>query len=415
MLLSVEEAQKIILDGTVPLGRVVTRPLTEALGCLVGQDIASDHDIPPFTNSAMDGYAVRAEDVREASQRQPVSLAIKGIIRAGHPTSTPVQPGECYKIMTGAPMPPGADAVVPIESTEGGETGQRVQILDAVPTGGFVRNQGEDMRRGRTVITRGTVITAPVIGILASVGADPVAIIDPPKVALLSTGDELREPNQELVDGTIRNSNSYALHAAIREAGGNPTIYPSAPDDPQAIRALIEEAASESDLLVTSGGVSVGDFDFVKTVIESLGHLDLWRVNLKPGKPLAFGHVLGVPIVGLPGNPVSALTTCELFVRPLIRMLLGDTRWPRVTLRLPLAEEYSAVEDRRQYVRSRLLLNAGQLMLWPHRNQGSAVQSTWQDVDALMIVPEHTGPLRRGDTADALILSLQHVQAASHG
>lgn len=413
MLLSVEEVQQIILGTVHPLLRVSTHPLTRAYNYLLGEDARADTDIPPFTNSSMDGYAVIAHDVEGASASSPVSLQIVGTIRAGHPVEVPMITGHCYKIMTGAPVPSTADAVVPVEWTQLGPDADTVQILRAVQAGSHIRRQGEDMRQGQVVVARGTVITPPILGMLATIGVAAVPTMQPPRVAIMATGDELRDPGQPLLPGTIRNSNSYALYAAITAAGGEPILYPHAPDDPRAIRTLFQRAADECDLLVSSGGVSVGDFDFVKTVIESLGHLALWRVNLKPGKPLAFGDVQTVPIIGLPGNPVSALVTFELFVRPVIRVMLGDQRWERPTLRLPLAENFTTVEDRRQYVRCRLVVDGHRLSLKPHANQGSAVQTSWQDVDALMIVPENTGPYQAGEELEALVLSLSHVTLAS--
>ncbi len=409
MLLSVEEAQGMILKQIKPHGRVINLNLTAAYGHLLSRDVRADHDIPPFTNSAMDGYAVLSDDVVRATASHPVHLKVIGTIRAGHPAGQSIQHGQCYKVMTGAPLPPGADAVVPVESTQSLPDASSVAILEASPPGRYMRGRGEDMPKNAVVLTRGTPITAPVMGTLATVGVPSVAVADPPKVAILATGDELKDLDQPLDPGTIRNSNSYALYGAIKEAGGMPQLYPSAPDDPQAIRALFQEAAAECDLLVSSGGVSVGDFDFVKPVIESLGELSLWRVNLKPGKPLAFGEVLGVPVLGLPGNPVSSLVTFELFVRPAIRRLIGDSQWSRLHLSLPLLEDFETRESRRQYVRSRLVLKDGALCLWPHANQGSAVQSSWQDVAALMIVPENTGPYRKGDLLQTLMLSLDPI------
>lgn len=409
MLPSVEEAQAIILKNIHPLGRTISLPLVDSLGFLLADDVRADVDMPPFANSSMDGFAVIARDVQNVDDTHPATLAIVGTARAGHPLDTEFGPGHCCRIMTGAPVPPSADAVVPVEWTRPGQTSDTIQILKPVSPGRYLRPRGEDMKRGQVVLERGSLITAPAAGMLATVGVHQVAAAQPPRVAILSTGDELIELDQPLKPATIRNSNSYALHAAVRQAGGFPKVYPAAPDNPDSIQALFETAAAESDILVSSGGVSVGDFDFVKSTIESLGHLSLWRVSLKPGKPVVFGDVLGVPIIGLPGNPVSALVTFELFVRPVIRTMLGDLNWRRPILRLPLAQDFTAVEDRRQYVRCRLAIDDGQLVLHPHANQGSAVQTSWQDVDALMMVPENSGPYRRGDLLDALLLSIQHI------
>lgn len=411
MLMPVEEAQQLILENVHALGRRELRPLARTLGTLLGEDVRANHPIPPFTNSSMDGYVVRSHDVVGATSERPVRLKILGVIRAGHPATAPLEPHTAYKIMTGAPVPDLADAVVPVEWTQS-DSDQTVLIQKEAHPGAHLRYQGEDMPSGTVVLTRGTLITPPIIGMLASLGRDPVPVATPPRVAVLSTGDELREPSEALAPGTIRNSNAHAIEAAVRNAGGEPVRYPSAPDNPEAIRALMTQAAGECDLLVSSGGVSVGDFDFVKPVIESLGHLHLWRVNLKPGKPLAYGEVLGKPIIGLPGNPVSALVTFELFVRPVIRVLLGETQWQRPTLSLPLATDFATVEERRQYVRARLVIRQGQLMLWPHINQGSAVQSSWQAVDALMIVPEGTGPYHAQDHLQALVLSVNHIRTS---
>ncbi len=410
MLLSVEEAQSTILSEIRPLNRIVERPLSQSYGEILARDIRADSDIPPFTNSAMDGYALRVDDIRDASSDEPVTLTVIGTVRAGHPGSQPVAKGQCYKIMTGGMVPDLADAVIPIESTKPGAEPNTVQILESATVGAFLRPAGEDIQKGSIVVKKGTRISPPAVGLLATAGAYVVPVREAPRVGIVSTGDELVGPDQPLTKGTIRNSNGYALQAAVYEAGGQPVLYPRAPDDPQAIRKLFHDAAKDCDLLISSGGVSVGDYDFVKPVIESLGHLTLWRVNLKPGKPVAFGKVVGIPVVGLPGNPVSALITFELFVRPAIRVMLGDEQWPRPTVRLPLAADIKSVEKRRQYLRARLVIENSHLAAWPHDRQGSAVQSSWESVDALVIVPENTGPYHAGDLLDTMLLSLHSVR-----
>jgi len=409
MLISVEEAQRTILKSIQPLHENVSRALRDSPGELLAVDAKADENVPPFSNSSMDGYAVRGHDVVAANADRPVVLSVVTTIRAGHPYLGSIGPGQCAKIMTGAPIPTGSDAVIPVEWTDSNAPDTTVKILKAAPVGTNIRRAGEDMPRGQVIVAKGTLITPPVVGMLATLGLADVPVMRRPRVGIVSTGDELQDIDKPLVPGRIRNSNSLALYAATRDAGGDPVLYPPAPDDPQKIRALFQTAAKECDLLVSSGGVSVGDFDFVRPVIESLGTLTLWRVNVKPGKPLAFGHVLGVPIVGLPGNPVSALVTFALFVRPVIRTFLGDHERSRPLVSLPLFRDFPTVEDRRQYVRCRLVVQDGQLWLDPHHNQGSAVQSSWTAVDSLMVVPENTGPAHRGDLVQALLLSLNHV------
>jgi molybdopterin molybdotransferase len=404
-MISVEEAQELILQHVTPPAVSNQVPLSQALDRVLAQDLASDVNIPPFTNTSMDGYAVRAADTENASPQHPIHLPVVAEISAGHPYPNTLAPHCAAKIMTGAPVPDGADAVVPIEWTQSSGPHQ-VAITRPVRPGDHVRYEGSDIKKGAVWLRRGTLITPPVIGILATMGYALVPVYPKPRLAIIATGDELREPGARLEPGTIRNSNSYAIMAAAQAAGAAPRVYPPVPDDADAIRQVFLAAQAEADLIVSSGGVSVGDFDLVKRVVEELGALTFWRVNVKPGKPVAFGRVGTVPVLGLPGNPVSALITFELFVRPIIRTWLGDLKWARPIVNLPLYEGFDEVSDRRHYVRSRLVVKDGQLFLWPHREQGSAIQSSWADVDALMIVPEQTGPLRKGQVMPAMLLSL---------
>lgn len=402
MLMSVEEAQSRILAHVPPRKTPELISLMDALGRIVAAPIACHEDIPGFTNSSMDGYAVHAADLAKASRENPVSLEVRGVIAAGHPLSRPLQSGEAYKIMTGAPLPPGADAVIQVEWTTTPAPGH-MSAWAPVSPGQNVRQAGQDMRAGQKILEPGTVLSPPLIGILASLGMDHVPVMPKPHVAIVSTGDELVPPGQPLGPGQIRNSNSYALAAAITAAGGKPWLLPPARDTKEAIASRLAEAQT-ADIILSSGGVSVGDFDWVKQVLEEEGQLELWRVNMKPGKPLAFGMLHGRPFFGLPGNPVSALVTFELFVRPMIRTWLADANWRRLTLALPLFEPFTEIQDRWHYVRSRLVTEHGQLWVHPYAQQDSAVQSSWIGADALMIVPPDTGPYKAGEIMTVMLL-----------
>ncbi|WP_028961938.1 gephyrin-like molybdotransferase Glp [Sulfobacillus thermosulfidooxidans] len=402
MLMTVEEAQQRILSDLPPVMPKERVPLLQALGRVLAEDIISDEDIPGFTNSSMDGYAIIAQDVQNANANHPIALTVKGTIAAGHPSHQPVHHGEAYKIMTGAPLPPGADAVIQVEWTKKLSDNQ-VLALAPVRSSQNVRPQGQDIRRGDIVLHAGHPIKPPIVGILATLGMATVSVYQRPKVAIVSTGDELIEPGSPLGPGQIRNSNSYALAAAVLAAGGEPWVLSPAKDTKEAIRAKFLEAATH-DIILSSGGVSVGDFDWIKDVLSEEGSLDLWRVNMKPGKPVTFGHLHGHPFFGLPGNPVSALVTFELFVRPVIREMMNVHQWQRTVLSLPLYESFTEIQDRRHYVRSRLVQEGEQVYVWPYSKQDSAVQTSWIGVEALMIVPENSGPYQAGDKLPVMLI-----------
>ena len=403
MLLTVEEAQKRILAHPLPIMPTERVSLLQAWGRVLAEDIVSGDDIPRFTNSSMDGFAVLANDLSQASTAQPVALRVKGTIAAGHPSAQPLAPGEAYKIMTGAPLPEGADAVVQSEWTQIPEENQ-VLALAAVRPGQNVRPKGQDIQRGEQVLQAGSVIKAPIVGILATVGRKEVMVYRKPRVAIIATGDELVDPGQELEPGKICNSNSYALAASSLAAGAEPLIFPPAADTQEMISQRFRQASS-ADIILSSGGVSVGDFDWVKNVLSTEGSLELWRVNMKPGKPVTFGTLHNRPFFGLPGNPVSALVTFELFVRPVIRMMMASHHWQRRVLSLPLYQPFSEVHDRRHYVRSRLVQDGDRLYVWPYQKQDSAVQSSWREAEALMVVPENSGPYRSGEVLPVILLT----------
>ncbi len=285
----------------------------EARGRVLAEDVASDRDVPPFTNSAMDGYAVRAADTRSASPTKPVHLEVLGEIRAGVAPPTSVRPSTALRIMTGAVMPEGADAVVRVEDTV--ERDGRVEIRVGVEPDTSVRHAGSDIRRGDTVAQGGRIVTPGLIGVLASTGRTTVRTIRRPRVTILTTGDELRDAGESLGPGQITNTNRYTLRAALEEAGAEVVDAGVARDVREDLVTRLQ-AAVRTDLIVSTGGVSMGAYDLVRALLEEQGAVDFWQVALRPGKPLMVGTVEGRPLIGLPGNPVSSLVGVELFVRP---------------------------------------------------------------------------------------------------
>ncbi|HWP28561.1 MAG TPA: gephyrin-like molybdotransferase Glp, partial [Chloroflexota bacterium] len=318
-LLSVDEALAAILEK-IPVLEPEEVFLDEALGRVLAEDIYADIDVPPFDNSAMDGYAVIAADTAPATPERPVVLRVVADLPAGYLPQTPVRHGEAVRIMTGAPMPPGADAIVRVEDTARGEG----VVLVYAPTrpGRDVRRAGEDVRAGERILPRGTYVRPAEVGMLAMLGRRRVRVIRRPRVAVLTTGDELVDVDEPLTPGKIRNINLYSLIAQVRWCGGEPISLGVARDTVEELEAKIR-AGMAADLLVTSAGVSVGDYDVVKTVLDKLGQIDFWRVNMKPAKPIAFGRIGNTPMFGLPGNPASSMVAFEEFVRPAILKMQG--------------------------------------------------------------------------------------------
>src|SRR5919201_532938 len=346
-LLSADEALERILAG-LPEPPRVDVPILDALGLVLAEDVIADRDVPPFRNSAMDGYAVRGGDVATA----PVRLRVVGHVAAGAFPDRAVGPGEAMRIMTGAPLPDGADTVVRVEDTDNGS--DVVTITAATASGTSTRAAGEDLRRGETVVTAGTVLRAAEIGLLASVGHARAHVVKRPVVAVFSTGDEIVDLDRPLARGQIRDSNRYTLASAIRAAGAEPRVGAIVPDSPDALRAALRDAAS-ADAIVTSGGVSVGDHDHLKPVLSELGTIDFWAIAIRPGRPLAFGELRDgprrVPIFGLPGNTVSSLLTFEIFVRPGLLRMQGRAHVMRPRAKARLAEPVEKVASLRFFAR----------------------------------------------------------------
>lgn len=351
-MLDLETAVAQVL-AAMPAPQLERISLAESAGRILAEPVISPLDLPAFDNSAMDGYAVRAADIRTAKADAPVRLRLKGRIAAGEAFSGELAPGECLRLFTGAPIPRGADAVVMQEDTR--VEGDVVQICDAAQPGENVRFQGEDVRRGATLAETGTEISPGLIGLLGAVGLGEVGVGRRPTVGLLATGSELREAGQPLAAGQIYESNRALLVPLIARAGGVPKAYPLIRDSLEATRAALEQAFRDCDIVITSGGVSVGEMDFVKAAFESLGgRLQFWRVAIRPGKPFVFGTLAGKYFLGLPGNPVSAFVTFLLLGRPALRRWQGarDVSLPRQ----PgiLAEPLTNFGERRHFLRVRV-------------------------------------------------------------
>jgi molybdopterin molybdotransferase len=401
-MLSVEEAQEKVLSAFQTL-ETEPVPILESTGRVLADDVRADVDIPPHANSSMDGYAVQAADTATASQDSPTRLRVIGDLPAGHLPKQEVTGGTAIRIMTGAPIPPGADAVVKVEDTET-EDGF-VHIFTAVEPGNYVRPAGEDVRRGALVLRRGTRIRAQEIGMLAALGNTHVPVARKPRVAILATGDELVPIEESLPPGKIRNTNSYSNAAQVIRHGGEPILLGIARDTVAELTAKIEAGLKqEVDLFLTSGGVSVGDFDLVKDVLAAEGEMDFWRVRMKPGKPLAFGHIRGVPILGLPGNPVSVMVSFETFARPALLKMQGAADWVRPTVEATLMDEIAHKDDRRHFVRVRLVWAEAEYHAYLTGAQGSGILSSMVKANALAIIPEDWNSAPSGARVRVMIL-----------
>ena len=406
-MISVEEALERILAGISPLDASQV-PLAESLGLVLTEDISADEDMPPFANSAMDGFALLSKDSQQRDGRSP-RLRVTGTVAAGYVSEHSVTDGTAMRIMTGAPVPPGADTVIQVELTRSDSPqSEWVEILQAVEPGNNIRPAGEDMRRGQNVLARGTEIGPWEIGILATLGRATVPAIRRPHVAILGTGDEVIDVDQPLRPGKIRNSNSYLLEAAVRRAGAIVHRLGIAQDTVESLREKFGEAM-QSDLILTSGGVSVGDFDLVKNIMAEQGAINFWRINMRPGKPVAFGHIGQTPLLGLPGNPVSAAVTFELFGRPAIRKMLGHTRLLRPQIEVIVEDGVNDVAMRRHYVRSHVAWHNGRFIAHTTGNQGSNIMTSLLNANALVIVPEGGVQIHPGDTARALMLDWPEI------
>ncbi len=414
-MISVEEARERILSYFHRL-EPETVPLLDALGRVLDEDVTATFDIPPLDNTAMDGYAVRAADTAGASEGTPAELRVTGEVAAGYIYDGEVEPGAAVRIMTGAPIPRGADAVVPFEETDEsgmaapaatGRLNGRVRVYKAAQPGANLRYAGEDVRAGQTVLERGLLLGASHLGVLASLGMDRVRVIRRPRVAILSTGDELLQPGEPRAPGKIYDSNLTSLAAMVTEFGGVPLPLGVARDRVDDLTTRIRRAL-DADLILTSAGVSRGDFDVVKLVLAQEGDVDFWTVNMRPGKPLAFGALRGgerlVPHIGLPGNPVSSLIAFEIFGRPALFTMLGRQDWQRPVVQARSLDRLSMADPRRFFARCVLSRQDGGYVVRLTGSQSSGVLTGLARANALAVVPEGHADIQPGEEVDVMLL-----------
>jgi molybdopterin molybdotransferase len=400
-LIEIDDAREAVLGCVRRLENELVA-LSDALGRVLAVDVASPQAVPPFDNSAMDGFAVRSADVRAAGPQAPVSLVVVGESRAGHPVERELGPGEAIAISTGAAIPRGADAVVAVERTRSAE--HRVEVLAAVGPGNDIRHAGDDLHAGELVLGAGCAIGAAQLGALASVGAAELECVRRPRVSLVVTGDELLEPGESPREGAIYDSNAFSVGALARRCGAELTRMAIVADDPTATREALAGALQGSDVLVVCGGMSVGAHDHVR---QSLAELQVrerfWGIALKPGKPTSFGTRAGTLVFGLPGNPVSAMVTFVLLVAPALRALQGDTTAPRRTY-ATLSEDYSKPADRAHAMRCRLLLGEGGWQAQPTGDQRSHILNSMLGADALALIPTSVTSVGAGERVEVLLL-----------
>jgi molybdopterin molybdotransferase len=405
-MLSVEQARERVLSGLSALP-AESIPILSALGRVLAQDVEATYDIPPYANSAMDGYAIQAADTARASKDNPARLRVVAELAAGYVCKERVTSGTAIRIMTGAPIPFGADAVVRFERTH--LDPNHIQITQPVAVGDEVRSAGEDVHKGDIVLRRGQRLRPQDIGMLASIGKARIEVTRRPQVGVLATGDELVSIDAPLAAGKIRNSNSYSTSAQVLKYGGEPVLLGIASDKKREIRHKIRSGIEQGvDLLLVSGGVSVGDFDMVKKVLATEGEIDFWQVRMKPGKPLAFGHILfwgkEIPVLGTPGNPVSTMISFEIFARPMILALLGamDTEHTTVTARL--ADSIAFKDDRRHFLRVMLDKDEKGYVASLTGDQGSGILTSMVKADGLAIVPEEWSSVDAGTHVQVILL-----------
>lgn len=413
-MISVEQALEKIL-GCVNVLEEEEKQVLDSLGQVLAEDIYSSIDVPPSDNTAMDGYAVRSEDTRGASKKSPRFLRVIDTVPAGYIPKCRLEPGTAVRIMTGAPIPQGADSIVRFEDTdESKRKGHlaEIGILREVEAGFDIRRAGEDIAKDSLVLSKGAVIRPAEVGVLASLGQSKVRVIRRPVVAILATGDELVDIGQPISPGKIYNSNTYSVAALVQRYGAIPKILGIAQDSESSLIAKLRQGL-DSDLFITTGGVSVGDYDMIKEVLAAEGEISFWTVRMKPGKPLAFGTlkavdekgtVRNIPQLGLPGNPVSSMVTFELFVRPAILKMMGKRNLAKPTVEATIKDSIVNTDGRRIFARAKVEKRKGKYFARLTLSQGSGVLTSMVQANGLVIVPEDKPGVKAGDSVKVIML-----------
>ena len=409
-MISLEEARALVLSQVEALP-VETVSILDAVGRVAAADLRSDIDISPFAHSAMDGFAVRADDLAAASEDAAVELDVIAEVAAGETYDGPMASGQCVRIMTGAPVPDDADAVVKYEVvgvvSGDGKPGSRVSFSHPAQPRANIREAGEEAKAGEVIVEAGEVISTAGVGFLAGCGILDVPTYRRPRVAVAAIGSELVNPDELPTAGKIRNSNSYALAACVQAAGGVPTILPIVEDTHEALAQVVREATCDYDFVITSGGASNGDFDFIKPVVEDLGELLMTTVNMRPGKAQTFGIVQGTPVFGLPGNPAAAYVGFEMIIRPALRKMQGYTHFERPRVVAKLSRDVKKNDPRRIFLRSTRYKNdEGDSVVAPAKNQSSGLFGVIQRSNCMAIMPEGLESRSAGSLIECVLLDV---------
>jgi molybdopterin molybdotransferase len=400
-MITVAEALDKILSQIHPLGFEKVS-LLDALGRVIGEDIYAQRNIPPLDNSGMDGYALRSEDVREACKELPVRLEVIEDLPAGFISTKKVEKGKAIRIMTGAPIPKGANTVIPVEETKRGDG--FVLVLKAVSLGENIRRSGEDVRKGDCVVSQGDLIRPAEVGMIASLGRSFISVYQRPLIAILCTGDELVDVDGGVNEVKIISSNSYTLASQVKDCGAIPLQLGIAQDRRKEIEEKLRQGI-RADVVISSAGVSVGDYDFVKEVMKKLGmEMLFWKVAMRPGHPLAFGTIGSKPVFGLPGNPVSSMISFEQFVRPSLLKMMGHRQLFRPVIEAVLKEEFKKAIGRRFFIRGSVSLEKGQYVVTTTGEQGSGILRSMVKANGLIVIPEDQEIVRAGERVKVQLL-----------